>query len=503
MNTKEKIDELENIKQEFIKILNINLRGSTYIELDTFTKMLKCDENYIKKILNILIEEKKIIIKEYDNRKVIVLEELYRLEKEIIDFIIEIKKKENKIDDKSLNEYINKVDYINLNKEQKDAVFNALSESITIIKGKAGTGKTTIVKAILSIYRSINNKGGVDIVSFTGKAVNRIALEDIKGAQTIHKFLELSINNIKNKKDIFKKTNLLIIDEAAMVDLELFHGLLKSIKDNDDIRIVMLGDTNQLNPINYGNVFKELIKSKLIKVINLRKVIRQAENSLILKNAENILIKKKNWIKNKKDEFEFYDINDIDEIKRVAINKFRELLDYGYDKEDIVILNTKNDGELGVNTINKEIANAINNREYREEKTFVVLDRVMNIKNDYKKNVFNGEEGIITEINLRNILVEFNNKIIVYTYEEALKMLKLSYANTIHKMQGSEYKVVILLVDKNDKMLNRNLSYVAVTRAKERFIGIGNRETFLKSVERSDNRRMLLNYILKEYNEII
>ncbi|MEG1482837.1 ATP-dependent DNA helicase [Clostridium sp.] len=395
------------------------------------------------------------------------------------------------------------MDYINLNKEQKDAIFSALSESITIIKGKAGTGKTTIVKAILSIYKSINNKGIVDIVSFTGKAVNRISLEDINGAQTIHKFLELSINNIKNKKDIFKKTNLMIIDEAAMVDLELFHRLLKSIKNNDDIRIVMLGDTNQLNPINDGDVFKELIKSKLIKVINLRRVIRQSENSLILKNAENILIKKKDWIKNKKGEFEFYDVDDIDQIKKTAINKFRELLGYGYNIQDIVILNTKNDGELGVNTINKEIANEINNREYREEKMFVVLDRVMNIKNDYKKNVFNGEEGTIIEINLKNILVKFNNKTIIYAYEEAIKMLKLSYANTIHKMQGSEYKVVILLVDKNDKMLNRNLSYVAVTRAKERFIGIGNRDTFLKSVERSDNRRMLLNYILKEHNEII
>ncbi len=107
------------------------------------------------------------------------------------------------------------------------------------------------------------------------------------------------------------------------------------------------------------------------------------------------------------------------------------------------------------------------------------------------------------EINLRNILVEFNNKTIVYTYEEALKMLKLSYANTIHKMQGSEYRVVILLVDRNDKMLNRNLLYVAVTRAKERFIGIGSRAVFLKAIERSDNRRMLLHHILKECNENI
>ena len=193
MNTKEDLNKLENIKQEFINMLNVNLKGSTYKELDVFIKTLKYDNNYIKKILNILVNEKKVIIKECNNRKIIALEELYRLEKEIIDFVIEIKEKENRIDNKNLNKYINKVDYINLNKEQKDAVFNALSESITIIKGKAGTGKTTIVKAILSIYRSINNKGIVDIVSFTGKAVNRIALEDIKGAQTIHKFLELSI----------------------------------------------------------------------------------------------------------------------------------------------------------------------------------------------------------------------------------------------------------------------------------------------------------------------
>ena len=288
-----------------------------------------------------------------------------------------------------------------------------------------------------------------------------------------------------------------------MVDLELFHGLLKSIKDNDDIKVVMLGDSNQLGPINYGNVFRQLIKSKLIKVISLRKVIRQSEDSMILKNAESILIKKKDWIKNKKGEFEFYDVNDVDEIKRIAINKFREFLNYGYDKDDIVILNTKNDGKLGVNTINKEIANSINNRGYREEKIFVVLDRVMNIKNDYKKNVFNGEEGIVMEINLNNILVEFNDKVVKYTYKEAMEMLKLSYANTIHKIQGSEYKVVILLVDRNDKMLNRNLSYVAVTRAKEKFIGIGSRDTFLKSVERSDNRRMLLRHIAKEYNENI
>ncbi|MDO5039075.1 ATP-dependent RecD-like DNA helicase [Clostridium sp.] len=505
MNTKENFNELESVKQEFINTINSNLRGDTYIKLSDFKKNFrdKYDNKYIGQILNILIKDKMIIIKEYGNKKIITLEKLYKIEKEIIDLIIEIKAKRSIVDTKCLNKYIDKVNDIKLNNEQKDAVFNALGQNICIIKGKAGTGKTTIVKTILSIYKVINNSGIIDIVSFTGKAVNRISLEDIKGAQTIHKFLKLSTNKNKNKKDIFKDTNLLVIDEAAMVDLELFYRLLKSVKNNENIKIVLLGDINQLNPIGYGNIFKELVKSKLIKVINLNKVIRQSENSLILKNAENILIKKKNWIKNKKNEFEFYDISDKKEIRKQAVNKFKELMECGYDIKDIVILNSQNDGELGVNAINRELVNEINNREYRDEKGFVVLDRVINIKNDYKKNVFNGEEGIVVEINLKNIVVEFNNKTIMYTFQEAQEMLKLSYANTIHKMQGSEYKVVILLVDEKDKMLNRNLSYVAVTRAKERFVGIGSREIFLRSVEKSDNRRMLLNYILKEDNEII
>ena len=133
------------------------------------------------------------------------------MEKEIVDFIIEIKEKKYIIDDKCLNQYIAKIDDIKLNKEQKDAIFNSLKENISIIKGRAGTGKTTIIKTILSIYKNMNEKGIIDIVSFTGKAVNRISLENINGAKTIHKFLKLSTNTEKNKKDIFKDTNLLII----------------------------------------------------------------------------------------------------------------------------------------------------------------------------------------------------------------------------------------------------------------------------------------------------
>ena len=164
--------------------------------------------------------------------------------------------------------------------------------------------------------------------------------------------------------------------------------------------------------------------------------------------------------------------------------------------DDIVVLCSKNKGTLGVEEMNDSIANFVNERYYRKEKGFVILDRVMNIKNDYSKRVFNGEEGIITELNINDITVSFKGKNIQYTKNESEEMLRLSYANTIHKMQGSQYKVVILLVGENDKMLNKNLIYVAVTRATEQFVGIGDLETFKNSIEKTDLRKTFINELI-------
>ena len=399
------------------------------------------------------------------------------MEQQIVEYIDFIKLKKIETLYLNIEDKLNILDEFNLNFEQRQAVIESIKNNITIIKGKAGTGKTTIVKAIIKLYKKLNKSGKINIVSFTGKAVNRIMEDEILGAQTIHKFLGADLDDIKDKNIKLKNTNLLIIDEATMVDIKLFNLILKSVKDNDDIKIIMLGDTNQLNPITGGNVFKHLIDCKYVNIVRLKTVFRQRNDSLILKNSNFIL---------KKDE----------EIKSLVLEKIRSFLDLGYSMDDIVVLCSKNKGTLGVEEMNDSIANFVNERYYRKEKGFVILDRVMNIKNDYSKRVFNGEEGIITELNINDITVSFKGKNIKYTKNESKEMLRLSYANTIHKMQGSQYKVVILLVGENDKMLNKNLIYVAVTRATEQFVGIGDLETFKNSIEKTDLRKTFINELI-------
>ncbi|MDU4471452.1 MAG: AAA family ATPase [Clostridium perfringens] len=490
----EKKDELTD-EEKVITYLKNELRKDSYIELDKFNKNIENLSIIKNDIISDLIDRSIIFIDTINNNKVITLKERYILEQQIVQYIDFIKLKKIETLYLNIEDKLNILDEFNLNFEQRQAVIESIKNNITIIKGKAGTGKTTIVKAIIKLYKKLNKYGKINIVSFTGKAVNRIMEDEILGAQTIHKFLGADLDDIKDKNIKLKNTNLLIIDEATMVDIKLFNLILKSVKNNDDIKIIMLGDTNQLNPITGGNVFKHLIDCKYVNIVRLKTVFRQRNDSLILKNSNFILRKQKNWIKFK-DEFKFYNLKKDEEIKSLVLEKIRSFLDLGYSMDDIVVLCSKNKGTLGVEEMNDSIANFVNERYYRKEKGFVILDRVMNIKNDYSKRVFNGEEGIITELNINDITVSFKGKNIKYTKNESKEMLRLSYANTIHKMQGSQYKVVILLVGENDKMLNKNLIYVAVTRATEQFVGIGDLETFKNSIEKTDLRKTFINELI-------
>lgn len=442
------------------------------------------------------------IVREFDceGRECIYLSRLYKAEVELANlityFVEENKKCSYNLN--KVNEFIGGYDSadIKLNNLQQEAVKMSLTNKISILTGVAGGGKTTAIKAIVEGFKHLN-KNNIQLVSFMGKAVERMnSITGMQGA-TIHRLLGIGVEDRKKVSSI--KAEVLIIDEAGTIGLELFKMLFESLKDNKNIKIVIVGDKFQLPSNEPGSVLSQLLKSEIIPVVNLTEVIRQKEESLIINNAHNIINKgigingKKSGVRLKKNEFEFVEA-DSEEINDKIMNKIDRLMSDGISIYDIQVMSPIRRGNNGVNELNMKIAHRFNNILDRECYRFGILDPVIAIKNNYKKDVFNGQKGIITriEMNLNRlylITVNFSGREITFR-ENEIEELSNFYATTVHKSQGSEYKVAIIIVDKeHEKMLNRELIYVAVTRAIERVIIVGNKEIFNEAVKRESKER--------------
>lgn len=442
------------------------------------------------------------IVREFysEGRECIYLSRLYRAEVELanlITYFVEANKNcsynLNKV-----NEFIDGYDSadIKLNNLQQEAVKMSLTNKISILTGVAGGGKTTAIRAIVEGFKHLN-ENNIQLVSFMGKAVER--MNSITGMQgsTIHRLLGIGVEDRKKVSSI--KADVLIIDEAGTIGLELFKMLFESLKDNKNIKIVIVGDKFQLPSIAPGSVLSQLVKSEIIPVVNLTEVIRQKEDSLIINNAHKIINKgigingKKSGVWLKKNEFEFVEA-DSEDINDKVINKIDRLMSDGISIYDIQVMSPIRSGKNGVDELNMKIAHRFNNILDRECYRFGILDPVIAIKNNYKKNVFNGQKGIITriEMNLNRldlITVNFAGREITFR-ENEIEELSNFYATTVHKSQGSECKVAIIIVDKeHEKMLNRELIYVAITRAIERVIIVGNKEVFNEAVKRERKER--------------
>ena len=382
--------------------------------------------------------------------------------------------------------------------QQTEAVLMSLRQKVLIITGGPGTGKTTIINAIIKIWERL----GVNILMAapTGRAAKRMSEVTGREAKTIHRLLEYSQQKggFQVSENRTLPCDLLIIDEASMVDILLLHHLLKGVARGTTV--IFVGDANQLPSVGPGNVFRDLIVSGLIPVAELTEIFRQAQESLIVVNAHRInrgeMPLWKAGPENLADFF-FIEQDDPQEVLRLILEIVKERIPkrFGFDPiNQIQVLTPMHRGVVGAASLNKTLQQELNpatNGINRGGRLYKVNDKVMQIKNNYDKEVFNGDIGRIARIDeeIQEVIVTFDNRDVVYDFSE-LDELILAYAISVHKSQGSEYPAIVLpLVTQHFLLLQRNLIYTAVTRGKKLVVVVGSKKALAIGIKNDRTKK--------------
>lgn len=396
---------------------------------------------------------------------------------------------------------------------QKNAIFEALIGGVMVLTGGPGTGKTTVVKALISIFKSLRLK--CVLAAPTGRAAKRMSEATSEEAKTIHRMLEMERNsdlsvrygrNAQNPLD----ESVVIIDEASMIDLSLTEALLRAMKRGS--RLILIGDADQLPSVGAGNIFSDIIASKMIKTVRLKEIFRQSKESLIITNAHRINNGEYPILNITDNDFFFVGREYESDIPKTVANLIMQRLPKAYGssiKGDIQVITPSKKGYGGVEVLNNELQASINPpAKFKKEKSshgviFREGDKVMQTVNNYdiewEKNgyvgmgIFNGDIGVIETINpaKSEMIIRFDDRIATYSFD-LLEDLDLAYAITVHKSQGSEYPVVIIPMYCCPPMLmTRNLLYTAITRARRMVILVGKADISARMV---DNNREVLRY---------
>lgn len=461
-------------------------------------------------ILKMLIDENKIIL-EKENYY---LKEYYEMELDIANYLYAITetplKKVGNIDEEIKN--IENSSHIKYNEEQKNAIYQALNNRVTIISGGPGTGKTTIINAIVKIYTSIYNLSPIDVfqsialIAPTGRASRKMSMSTSLPAMTIHRYLKWNkeTNNFGINEYNKNYHKLIIVDEVSMIDILLFSSLLKGITTN--VLLVLVGDSFQLPSVGPGLILSDLINSDMFSYCPLKEIYRQSSDSYIPYLARDI--KEKNIdedILSKKDDYNFLQVPS-EKIKN-TIAKICDLsLEKGLSVDDIEILAPLYKGENGIDNLNITLQEIFNPQKDKKEIkigdiTYREGDKVLQLQNNPDANVYNGDIGYIEEIKKEFsprkrdvIIINFEGTKVIYKKEDMFNV-KHAYAITIHKSQGSEFPHVIMPITKSySKMLYNKLIYTGVSRAKKSLVIIGDVNAFTSAVlnDYSTNRKTTL-----------
>ena len=490
--------------------------GHTCVLKDNLIKfiveLLNIDKNYIEDSIINLRTKKQIVLEKREDVEWIYLYQTYKAEENIAEKLLTLLKSKNvkKID--NIKEKLEKQERqynIQLSEKQKEAIELVNDNNVCVITGGPGTGKTTIIKNIIDIYKTKKLK--VILCAPTGRAAKRMKEATNEDAKTIHRLLEIGkIEEDRNSMVEYDvapiDADVIIIDEMSMVDTYIMNYLVKAIYKGT--KLILVGDENQLPSVGPGTVLKDIIDSKKIPTICLNKIFRQAAKSQIVLNAHNVnngksFIKKEDLAEDIKEDF-FY-INEsnqekiLNHVLTLSKSKLKNRDGDNNIYSNIQVLTPTKKGLVGTKELNKRLQEVLNPpSENKKEKKYgdVVFregDKIMQIKNNYdifweKKignyesgtGIFNGEMGIIEKIDeeSKQIKILFDDdKTVWYMYSD-LEQIEHSYSITIHKSQGSEFDVAIIVIPKAYQMLlTRNLLYTGLTRAKKMLIVIGGEET--------------------------
>lgn len=373
---------------------------------------------------------------------------------------------------------------IHLAEQQLEGVRRAVNEKVMILTGGPGTGKSTITNAILRISEKLSKK--ILLGAPTGRAAKRMSEITHRKAFTIHALLEMDFTSggFKKGRDNPLNCDLLIVDETSMVDTQLMYSLLKAIPST--ARLILVGDIDQLPSVGPGNVLRDIIDSGAVPVVRLTEIFRQAKGSHIITNAHKINRGEFPWLEGEKD-FRFIEEEEPENIQNILVKLVTKDLKQFNRLEGIQILCPMKRGVIGtenLNTVLQEALNPCNEPLIRMGNRFHPGDKVMQIRNNYQKEVFNGDVGIIKAIDVveQKIAVEFDGRSVEYDFSE-LDELVLAYAVSIHKYQGSECPCVIIPVHTTHfKLLHRNLLYTGITRGRKMVILVGTKKAIAIAV---------------------
>lgn len=393
-------------------------------------------------------------------------------------------------------EWVQKKLELTLAPNQLDAVAQSMHDKVQIITGGPGTGKSTITKAILSITEKLTNR--IILAAPTGRAAKRMTDITGKKASTIHSLLEFDFRHGKFKRGIDNplECDLIIIDEASMIDTYLMYSLLKAIPDTS--RVIFVGDINQLPSVGPGNVLKDMISSRAVPVTALNEIFRQAAGSRIITNAHRINNGSFPDISNHTDsDFFFIDVETPEDVLQNILGLVTQRLPgkYGFSPfDDIQVLAPMRKGVIGIENLNNILQEQLNPKGHTLSwagRNFRPGDKVMQIRNDHKREVYNGDIGRIISIDEveQEVIVQIEEREIIYEFSD-LDELVLAYAVSIHKYQGSECPCVVIPVHTTHfKLLHRNLLYTAVTRGKQLVVLVGTKKAIVLAVKNDEVKR--------------
>lgn len=516
---------------KYVLMHNATSNGHSFLPLDKLCavakRLLSCEMNEIEDEAAALESRGEIVCVRHEGMKCAYLRDYYEAEKYTASKLCALDRagknlgEDNVLSLISMVERESNMEYAVL---QKRAICQAASNGVFILTGGPGTGKTTVVRAIIRVFDAMGLR--IALAAPTGRAAKRMSQSAGEEAKTIHRLLEMEygaedkLRFRKNENDQLED-DVIIIDEASMLDLMLTNALLKAIKPG--ARLILIGDVNQLPPVGAGHVFDDIIKSDRFATVELTHIFRQAQESLIVTNAHAVNHGEYMNLESKSGDFFFLPRQEDAQTAATIAELCKKRLPKSYGLtvfEGIQVITPSRKGDAGTEMLNSALQSAINpparGKAEKKVRDFTLRegDKVMQIKNNYdiewNKNgsqgfgIFNGDIGVIKKIDLSEelITVDFEDKICEYDYT-MLDELELAYAITVHKSQGSEYPIVIMpLYRYTPKLLTRNLLYTAITRAQSIVILVGNGEVAKAMVDnnRQTKRYTGLRYALEKYD---